>query len=208
MFTFIQLSTYKFSMKSSASLKIPKLDSWNPRKNLPAKIAEINKERDFTLGFVRAYIPNIQSVHPKTRKTSVKYAREIPINGCGIADFVAIYSDKTNGKSKSRLPQINSSIIRAFELKISDWRRAMMQAHRYKYFANSSIVVLHSDKLKNALKYLDTFKKINVGLWAFNPKTDKIITCYTPRPRIPLEPKYKPLALELVTKASKALHSS
>jgi len=144
----------------------------------------------------------------KTRKTFVKYAREIPINGCGIADFVAIYSDKTNGKSKSRLPQINSLIIRAFELKISDWRRAMMQTHRYRYFANFSIVVLHSDKLKNAMKYLDTFKKINVGLWAFNPKTDKIITCYTPRPKIPLEPKYKPLALELVTKASKALHSS
>ena len=195
-------------MKSASAIIIPKLNSWNPRKNLPAKIASKNKERDFTLNFARAYIPNIQSLHPKTRKTSVEYAREIPINGCGIADFVAIYADKTNGKSKNRLSQIDSSIIRAFELKISDWRRAMMQAHRYRYFANSSIVVLHSDKLKNALKYLDTFKKINVGLWAFNPKTDKIVTCYTPRPRNPLEPKYKPLALELVTKASKALHSS
>lgn len=195
-------------MKLASAIKIPKLNSWNPRKNLPAKIAKKNKERNFTLNFARAYIPNIQSLHPKTRKTFVKYAREIPINGCGIADFVAIYSDKTNGKSKNRLSQIDSSIIRAFELKISDWRRAMMQAHRYRYFANSSIVVLHSDMLKNALKYLDTFKKINVGLWAFNPKTDKIITCYTPRPRNPLEPKHKPLALELVTKASKALHSS
>ena len=187
-------------MKSS-SLKIPKLNGWNPRKNLPAKISRKNKERDFTLSFARAYIPNIKSIHSKTQKTAVKYAREIPINGYGIADFVAVYCNKTNDNSQSLVSKIDSSVIRAFELKISDWRRAMMQAHRYRYFANSSIVVLHSDKLKNALEYIDTFKKINVGLWAFNPKNNKIITCYTPRPRKPLEPKYKPLAIELVDKS-------
>jgi len=194
-------------MKSS-SLKIPKLSGWNPRKNLPAKISRKNKERDFTLSFARAYIPNIKSLHSKTQKTAVKYAREIPINGYGIADFVAVYCNKTNHNSQSLVSKVDSSVIRAFELKISDWRRAMMQAHRYRYFANSSIVVLHSDKLKNAVEYLDTFKKINVGLWAFNPKNNKIITCYTPRPRKPLEPKYKPLAIELVAKASKSLHCS
>ena len=186
-------------MKSS-SLKIPKLSGWNPRKNLPAKISRKNKERDFTLSFARAYIPNIKSIHSKTQKTAVKYAREIPINGYGIADFVAVYCNKTNDDSQSLVSKIDSSVIRAFELKISDWRRAMMQAHRYRYFANSSIVVLHSDKLKNALEYIDTFKKINVGLWAFNPISNKIITCYTPRPRKPLEPKYKPLAMELVAR--------
>lgn len=187
-------------MKSS-SLKIPKLSGWNPRKNLPAKISRKNKERDFTLSFARAYIPNIKSIHSKTQKTAVKYAREIPINGYGIADFVAVYCNKTNDDSQNPLSKIDSSVIRAFELKISDWRRAMMQAHRYRYFANSSIVVLHSDKLKNALEYVDTFKKINVGLWAFNPISNKIITCYTPRPKIPLEPKYKSLVLELVDKS-------
>ena len=194
-------------MKSS-SLKIPKLNGWNPRKNLPAKISRKNKERDFTLSFARAYIPNIKSIHPKLQKAVVTYAREIPINGYGIADFVAVYCNKTNDNSLSLVSKIESSVIRAFELKISDWRRAMMQAHRYRYFANSSIVVLHSDKLKNALEYVDTFKKINVGLWAFNPNNNKITTCYTPRPRKPLEPKYKPLAMESVTRASKSLHSS
>ncbi len=194
-------------MKSS-SLKIPKSNCWNPRKNLPAKISRKNKERDFTLSFARAYIPNLKSIHSKTKKTIVKYAREIPINGYGIADFVAVYCNKTNDNSQSLLSKIDSSVIRAFELKISDWRRAMMQAHRYRYFANSSIVVLHSDKLKNAFEYIDTFKKINVGLWAFNPNNNKIITCYTPRPQNPLEPKYKPLAIELIAKASKSLHSS
>jgi len=197
----------------SSSLKIPKLTIWNPRKNLPSKISRKNKERDFTLSFARAYIPNIKSLHPRTKKTDVKYAREIPINGCGIADFVAVYWNQKNGNKNSPLSdidisQIDSPVIRAFELKISDWQRAMMQAHRYRYFANSSIVVLHSAKLKNALEYVDTFKKINVGLWAFNPKSNKIITCYTPRPRNPLEPKYKPMAIELVVRASKFLHSS
>ncbi|MDL1975460.1 MAG: hypothetical protein LWX55_11920 [Deltaproteobacteria bacterium] len=193
---------------NSSSLKIPKLTGWNPRKNLPTKISRKNKERDFTLSFARAYIPNLKSIHCKTKKIIVTYAREIPINGYGIADFVAVYRNKTNDNSQSLVSKIDSSVIRAFELKISDWRRAMMQAHRYRYFANSSIVVLHSDKLKNAFEYIDTFKKINVGLWAFNPISNKIITCYTPRPRKPLEPKYKPLAIELVTKASKSLHSS
>ena len=185
---------------NSSSLKIPKSNCWNPRKNLPAKISRKNKERDFTLSFARAYIPNIKALHPKTKKTAVKYAREIPINGYGIADFVAVYCNKTNDNSQSLLSKIDSSVIRAFELKISDWQRAMMQAHRYRYFANSSIVVLHSDKLKNALEYIDTFKKINVGLWAFNPKNNKIITSYTPRPKTPLEPKYKSLTIELVTR--------
>ena len=155
-------------MKSS-SLKIPKSNCWNPRKNLLAKISRKNKERDFTLSFARAYIPNIKSLHSKTQKTAVKYAREIPINGYGIADFVAVYWNQKNGNKNTSvsgidISQIASPVIRAFELKISDWRRAMMQAHRYRYFANSSIVVLHSDKLKNAFEYIDTFKKINVGL--------------------------------------------
>ena len=191
---------YIHNMKSS-SLKIPKSNCWNPRKNLPAKISRKNKERDFTLSFARAYIPNLKSIHSKIKKTAVKYAREIPINGYGIADFVAVYCNKTNDNSQSLLSKIDSSVIRAFELKISDWRRAMMQAHRYRYFANSSIVVLHSDKLKNAFEYIDTFKKINVGLWAFNPINNKIITCYTPRPKTPLEPKYKSLVMELVDKS-------
>jgi hypothetical protein len=180
-------------MMQSSSLKIPKLNCWNPRKNLPAKISRKNKERDFTLSFARAYIPNLKSIHSKTQKTAVKYARE---------------GNKNSSVSDIDISQIGSPVIRAFELKISDWQRAMMQAHRYRYFANSSIVVLHSDKLKNALEYLDTFKKISVGLWAFNPISNKIITCYTPRPRNPLEPKYKPLAMELVARASKFQHSS
>ena len=112
---------------NSSSLKIPKSNCWNPRKNLPAKISQKTKERDFTLSFARAYIPKIKSLHSKTKKTAVKYTREIPINGYGIADFVAVYCNKTNDNSQSLVSKIDSSVIRTFELKISDWQRAMMR---------------------------------------------------------------------------------
>jgi len=197
-------------MSPSAMLQIPKLRFSEPRQNLPIKSAKATAERNFTLKFARAYIAQFEALHHRTNKTEVEFAREIPMNSFGIADFVVVSWDPHNlHKNQHVIDAANfirlaSPTVRAFELKMANWRRALIQAHRYRYFANASIVVLPSDRLKRASMYLTTFKAINVGLWSFNPMTNCIKPVFTPRPTNPLEPKYMPRAIELIAKASKS----
>jgi len=199
---------------TSLNLDIPRFKFREPRRNLPLHISRKNTERDFTIAFARAYLSQIKSIHRRTTRTQIDFAREVPMNGLGIADFVVVswnpnkLIDENPVSNVTEFSKTALPVIRAFELKISNWRRALMQAHRYKYFADTSIVVLPLKILKIASNYLKTFKSINVGLWGFDPRNNQIITLYTPRPAQPLMPKYKPRAIELVSKASKSQHFS
>lgn len=58
----------------------------------------------------------------------------------------------------------------AFEAKLRNWKRALMQAYRYKWFADYSYVVLDESHSKVAIENLDTFKKLNIGLITLNIK--------------------------------------
>jgi hypothetical protein len=205
----MQFSTAK---EATVKLNIPKVQFWEPRKNLLNKSSRRNTERDFTIAFARAYISQIKSLHRRTARTQIDFAREVPMNGLGIADFVVVswnpnkLIDENSVSNVTDFSKTALPVIRAFELKMSNWRRALMQAHRYKYFADVSIVVLPHDKMKIASSYLSTFKSVKVGLWGFNPRNNRIITRYTPRLAKPLAPQYKPRAIELVSKASKSQH--
>jgi hypothetical protein len=195
---------------TSTVIKVPKLRFSEPRRNLSNKSSRKNTERDFTLNFARSYISQIEALHHGATRTKVDFAREIPINGFGIADLVMVFQNPKKPKFRDCMsdnansPQVTEYIIRAFELKMADWRRALIQAHRYRYFADAVIVVLPIEKLKIASNYSNTFKSIKVGLWGFDPLKKQIITLYTPRPSNPLEPKYKPRAIKLVSQASKS----
>src|SRR5271166_338281 len=65
----------------------------------------------------------------------------------------------------------------AFELKLRDWRKGLVQAYRYRYFCDCSIVVLPSDVAERASQRLELFASLDVGLWSFAPDTD-LITKY------------------------------
>lgn len=52
----------------------------------------------------------------------------------------------------------------AFELKLSNWKRALAQAFRYKAFAETAYVVIDFACAGPAMKNLDRFKRCNVGL--------------------------------------------
>ncbi len=52
----------------------------------------------------------------------------------------------------------------AIEAKLKNWKRALMQAYRYKWFANQSYVILDSKNIKAAINKINEFKKYNVGL--------------------------------------------
>lgn len=80
------------------------------------------------------------------------------------------------------IEHLASSIkVVAFELKISDWKKAFQQAFRYTYFADTSIIVMPKNGVNRALPYLQKFRDSRIGLWEFDMKSMKIKKHYTPR---------------------------
>ena len=67
------------------------------------------------------------------------------------------------------LPEIE---ICAFEFKLKNWRRALMQARRYRAFANRTYVVLPSTVAALAKSEADAFRQFNVGLISHDPDGD------------------------------------
>ncbi len=85
------------------------------------------------------------------------YAFSEPKGLFGIPDLVVVNVDQRNGVDK-----ITRSF--AFEMKLSNWRRAIIQAYRYRAFANLVYVVIDLHFLKPALAKIDDFAKSNIGL--------------------------------------------
>jgi hypothetical protein len=54
----------------------------------------------------------------------------------------------------------------AFEMKLSDWRRGLAQAFRYRAFAAASVLVIDAGRIGPAAANLERFKRANVGLVA------------------------------------------
>lgn len=70
----------------------------------------------------------------------------------GIPDFVSY--------SKQEVP----FLVYSFELKLADWKRATIQAFRYKSFSNVCYVVMPIDGISAAKSNLKVFEKYNIGL--------------------------------------------
>lgn len=73
--------------------------------------------------------------------------RELPITGFGIADFRlrgAQHPARQEGPDLSTrcASRTQKATVLAFEMKLRDWRKALTQALRYRYFANAALVVL------------------------------------------------------------------
>ncbi len=69
---------------------------------------------------------------------------------------------------KTRQPRLLTSSIVAFEAKLRDWKRALLQASRYKTFANESWVLLDRSQANAAISNLPEFEKFNIGLATFS----------------------------------------
>ena len=103
--------------------------------------------------------------------------RELPVPGTGIADFVVIRKGNIKGTNRAETK------IQAFEFKLKNWRGGLMQAHRYKFFSNSAILVIPAEKIRLAQKSLNLFKQLGVGLWGFNSSSGAVTKKFTPRHR-------------------------
>jgi hypothetical protein len=76
----------------------------------------------------------------------------------------------------------------AIEAKIKNWKRALNQAFRYKWFASQSYVVLDSKYANSAISNIAEFKKINVGLAEINIKGELTIH-HKPKSEKPIDDK-------------------
>lgn len=187
---------------------IAKLKFNEPCRNLPSHKNGKGKEWFLAYRFAQAYLAETQISIKSTKRQKVVIAREIPANGYGIADLVAVNwqsMGKRSAMSLEEFQRLGRPLVRAFEIKVGNWRQALIQAHRYRFFAHSSIVVLPFDRRSTALEYIGTFQLLKVGLWSFDVESKKIIRYYTPRSRKPQDARQEKQAVLLVGKATKSL---
>ena len=122
-------------------LHVPKVRFYEPERNLPGRrLRATTAETRFTIQFAKTYLRQHSSIHRGTTKNEIACARQIAINGFGIADLMAISwtsgkTDKAAFGSEEFLNIIRPT-IRTFEIKLDNWRKGMTQAHRYRYFSN------------------------------------------------------------------------
>lgn len=74
----------------------------------------------------------------------------------------------------------------AIEAKLKDWKRALKQAYRYRWFAEYAFVVLDAHHAKPAINNIDIFQKYNVGLASINPEGD-LERHFTPKRQQPFD---------------------
>lgn len=76
----------------------------------------------------------------------------------------------------------------AIEYKLSNWKRAMIQAFKYKNFANASFVILDKDFHHRASRNIDSFKLSKIGL-GYVDETGDIFIEYDPGTSEPFSDK-------------------
>lgn len=177
----------------------------HPQSNLPAIRAGSVSESTFAAAFAKSYWLSASRMHSGTSRTQMCFAREIPVNGLGIADLVTVAWNPTQMHQfpthRDAVPEMNLSTVRAFELKLENWKKGLMQAYRYKFFSDSSILVLPNSNLTAALKSIDVFAQLRVGLWSYNMETGCIRSYLTPRPARPEDNKHRMIAILRVLEA-------
>lgn len=85
----------------------------------------------------------------------------------------------------------------AIEAKLKNWKRALMQAYRYKWFADYSYVVLDNAHIKTALENIELFKRYNIGLISIS-SDGNIFKHNMPKKQKPLDIKMQILLSETI----------
>ena len=192
-------------------MAIPKAAAHEPQRNLPHFNPRRGLENRFAVRFARAYRADFGSLQGHARGDSMALAREVPANGYGIADLVSVTWKAGPMRRSTRFVLAEDFLndeehtLRAFELKIADWRKALQQASRYRFFAHVPIAVVHAASARRALENLEIFRLIGVGIWTFDPRADIITAHFTPGPKGPRDARHHLRTLRLLGKVTKAL---
>jgi len=74
----------------------------------------------------------------------------------------------------------------AIEVKLKNWRRALRQAYRYKWFSEKSFVCLPEDNSTQAQQHLEMFQRLAVGLMVVSDDGE-LKTVFAPPTEKPLD---------------------
>ncbi len=190
---------------NDSSVRISKLKFSEPRHNLPGRKGVATAEDRFTISFSRAYMSSFHRLHSRAQHSEIAIAREIPVSGYGIADILAVCwnTPSESFDNVDHFLQAGAVRTRAFECKMTDWRKAMSQALRYRFFAHQAIVVLPEEICERALPFIETFKKIRIGLWGYHVLHNRITPFHTPRPTTPKSARYHKQSVKLLNSATR-----
>ncbi len=158
----------------SEVLKV-KTKAHRSRRNFGNAASRKRGEANFLAAFERAYFRSVGK--------GGLAAGEFALEGYGVADLVWIAWRPDGGEEFSAL-SLEKSLLRrklhAFEAKLKDWRRALKQAFRYRYFADKAIVLMPAANAAPALVHLERFRDLGVGFWTFDVETGTIRKHFTP----------------------------
>lgn len=167
----------------------------NTRKNFGDSSARNSGEADFMSAFERAYFA-------RTASTGVA-ADEFCVAGFGIADLVWIgWKPDPASEEFTALAfekRVSRHHLHAFEGKLKDWRRALQQAFRYRYFADKAIVVMPYNSSNPALANLEAFRHAGVGFWSFDAAAGTIRQHYTPTRIRAFSPEARQKAIRMLS---------
>jgi hypothetical protein len=176
---------YFFQMNKTKTVRF---NTYNTRRNLPPETGLKRGEANFLGAFER---------HVTTNLFKTGYGgRNFALSNYGIADFVWLLPPSQKQKSKD-------CVLYAFEMKISNWRRAFQQAYRYSYYSDAAFVVLPSGKGSPALANLDLFKMHRIGLWLFDRNKSKVEKVFTPEQYTARNPIARDKAIQKISTSIK-----
>lgn len=160
--------------------------AYDTRRNLPAASHRKRGEANFLCAFVRPFL--------KRAEPPFVYGRHFAMPGCGVADFVLYQMSSELSGSIGRA----GGFLTAIETKLSDWRRALQQAYRYRYYADLAVVLLPRETGSRALAYAHRFQHLGVALWTFDRLSGKIEEHVVVARSGPLNPARHDEALALI----------
>jgi hypothetical protein len=141
----------------------------------------------------------LEAEHNKLAMRHHASGREFALDGFGRADVLFMAWRRTDAPEDFTALALKSLCLTAIEGKLSDWRKGLMQASRYRFFANRALLILPPAIASSALEFLATFRDLNVGLWEFEPATCHIRKHFTPRCGRPLNTKAREKAIHLIS---------
>lgn len=162
-----------------------RLNSFNPRRNLPGESGRKRGESNFLGAFERHLTSNVFETGYGGRYFSMF--------NYGIADFIWFIPNRNSKNNNS------CSKLFAFETKLDNWRRAFQQAYRYSYYSDAAFVVLPHDKSKRAIASLDLFQAHGIGLWLFDKKNSSVEQVFTPQKTTARNPAARQKAIAAIS---------
>jgi hypothetical protein len=154
--------------------------TYNTRRNLPPRTGRRRREANFVGAFLKAFMAE--------GRDGCWCGRHFAVPGCGVADCVVFRLDETeSGHAATHLM--------AFEAKLMDWRKALAQAYRYRYYADESIIILPAESARVAIDNRHLFRQCGVGLWTLDPESGVIRRRIAPTMRSPLNARKREQAL-------------